>query len=128
MRPSATNVGKDVPQVPSVYVHRCGRTARGAVLQGRSILFVSPQEQFHLSKICDIIGSEVRDLSTSESVCALKTSESVCALKTSESVCALKASESVCALKTSESVCALKTRIYRSSAPKYRPLRHVMDP
>ena len=96
--------------MPSVYVHRCGRTARGAVQQGRSILFVSPQEQFHLSKICDIIGSEVR------------------ALKTSESVCALQTSESVCALNTSESVRALKTRIYRSSAPKCRPLRHVMDP
>jgi len=48
-----------VPKVPAVYVHRCGRTARGAVLEGKSILFVSPQEQFHLAKICDIIGTEI---------------------------------------------------------------------
>ena len=91
--------------MPSVYVHRCGRTARGAVQQGRSILFVSPQEQFHLSKICDIIGSEVRALKASESVCALKTRK-------------YRLSD---ALKTSECVCALKTRIYRSSAPSVDP-------
>jgi ATP-dependent RNA helicase DDX24/MAK5 len=48
-----------VPKVPSVYVHRCGRTARGTVLEGKSILFVSPQEQFHLAKISDVIGAEI---------------------------------------------------------------------
>jgi len=48
-----------VPKVPSIYVHRCGRTARGSVQQGRSILFVSPQEHFHLQKVCDIIGSDI---------------------------------------------------------------------
>ena len=48
-----------VPKVPSVYVHRCGRTARGVVEHGLSILLVSPQEQFHLMKIRDVVGHDV---------------------------------------------------------------------
>eukprot|EP00960_Hanusia_phi_P023943 706341-Hanusia_phi.AAC.1 len=34
-----------VPKVPSLYIHRCGRTARGRAEEGMSILYVSPQEQ-----------------------------------------------------------------------------------
>jgi len=48
-----------VPKVPSVYVHRCGRTARGKVLEGRSLLVMSPQETSHYNKIADVIGAEV---------------------------------------------------------------------
>eukprot|EP00961_Rhodomonas_salina_P017502 235569-Rhodomonas_salina.1 len=44
-----------VPKVPSVYVHRCGRSARGSALVGRSLLLMSPAEHWHYSKITDIL-------------------------------------------------------------------------
>ncbi|EKX44561.1 hypothetical protein GUITHDRAFT_109675 [Guillardia theta CCMP2712] len=48
-----------VPKVPSLYIHRCGRTARGRAEEGMSIMYVTPQEQVHLQKIVDSTGFEI---------------------------------------------------------------------
>jgi len=52
-----------VPKVPSVYVHRCGRSGRGKAAGGKSVLLVSPQETVAYMKIVDLVGDELPDVS-----------------------------------------------------------------
>eukprot|EP00301_Raphidiophrys_heterophryoidea_P008647 c1316_g1_i1.p1 GENE.c1316_g1_i1~~c1316_g1_i1.p1 ORF type:complete len:793 (+),score=186.11 c1316_g1_i1:50-2428(+) len=42
----------DVPKLSETYVHRCGRTARGTGVTGRSIAIVSPEDMNTFIKLC----------------------------------------------------------------------------
>lgn len=49
----------DIPHDPEDYVHRIGRTARGANSEGLAITFVSPKEQAGFKRIEDFLGKQV---------------------------------------------------------------------
>ena len=52
-------INYDTPRDPDDYVHRIGRTARGAEGKGAAITFVSVKDQYHFSKIEKLLGKEI---------------------------------------------------------------------
>lgn len=52
-------INYDMPDVPEYYVHRVGRTGRGAERKGYAISFCSPEEKILLDEVEKFIGSPI---------------------------------------------------------------------
>src|SRR5690606_37230360 len=58
-------VNYDLPELPENYVHRIGRTGRGAS-RGRAISFCSEEEKVYLNAIQEYIGKEIEVMKISK--------------------------------------------------------------